>query len=42
MKNKEKIGKLQRLNKKYKIFIFAAVFLAILAITLVIAIPLTI
>ncbi len=42
MENKKQMSKLARLNKKYKIFIIAAVLLAILAMTLVVAVPLTI
>lgn len=42
MGKQKEISKLTRLNKKYKIFIIAAVFLAILAMTLVVVIPLTI
>ncbi len=42
MEQEKQMGKLAKLNKKYKIFIIAAVFLAILAMTLVVVIPLTI
>ncbi|CAM9150921.1 hypothetical protein [Mycoplasma todarodis] len=42
MEKQKEMGKLAKLNKKYKIFIIAAVFLAILAMTLVVAIPLSI
>ncbi len=42
MEQEKQMSKLARLNKKYKIYIIAAIFLAILAMTLVVVIPLSI